>query len=94
MKLFRVAALAVMIAGIALAQSAPLSLPVCVGLGCIAPPPPPSPPPLPPLPIPFDPPPPPTPHPAAAPEIDPGSAGTALALLSGVVLILRSRGKK
>jgi hypothetical protein len=29
-----------------------------------------------------------------APEIDPGSAGSALALLSGALLVIRSRRKK
>ena len=31
---------------------------------------------------------------APAPEIDPGSAGTAVALLSGALLVARSRQKK
>ncbi len=33
-------------------------------------------------------------QPAPAPEIDPGSAGTALALLSGALLVARARQKK
>ena len=31
--------------------------------------------------------------PAVAPEIDPGTAGSALALLSGALLVIRSRRK-
>ena len=31
---------------------------------------------------------------SAVPEIDPGSAGSALALLSGVLLVVRGRSKK
>ncbi len=31
---------------------------------------------------------------SAVPEIDPGSAGTAIALLSGTLLLLKSRRKK
>jgi hypothetical protein len=33
-------------------------------------------------------------QPAPAPEIDPGSAGTAVALLSGALLVARARQKK
>jgi len=90
MKLVLGGVLSLVITGIVLAGPWPPTPPPCQGADCGPPHNPPPPPWHDPLP-PYEPPP--WHEPQPAPEIDPGSAGTALALLSGVALILRSRGK-